>query len=938
MRHTTIILLTILLCFLPASLVAQGLPLLTNYSAKDYGAHNNNFDILTDDDGVVYVANFEGLLYFDKSRWQIIHTPGINRITSLFRDHNKRIWTCGYNFLGYLDTDTYGRLQLKAIDLGTLHGEVGQLREENEQLCFSMTNGISYRLEEMSIVKLEGQAQSTGENETQILNLDDGLTVIVEPGNGLVLKSKNGQTICHLTEENGLCSNSISRVTYDGHGTLWGATSKGIFAVAIPSKYAIYNAYQGLKGELTDIEELDSVLFVSTSHGVFRKEGAHFLPIENISHMCWQLYQKGHTLLAATSTGIFSIDAKGNARQLSNENATAVMGTPDLFYSGEMNGVVLNNQGQRTTVADIEKATKIYIDSDQCLWIEDIYGQVWQKPLSAATFRLASEKGDIATMVVNNKKVNIISVTDTIDFPQFTIADKFGYTWMTNYEGKKLHAMKGETPAESLAEEIAPFSDNVIKALYHEKDFLWIGGEFGLINIANNYSDASLSTTPRLRIRNVILHNDSVVWGGFGDYPQSLPQFDSNDHNVTITYALDFPSYAGITHYRYRMNGGFWSAWSPLTQVTFSTLATGDYTFEVQAIDPFGRTSETVSMNFSIEAPIYMKWYMQIIYLLLFGLLVYAILQWRMRRLEKEKIRLEDIVRQRTAEVTKQKNEIEEKSDRLQLALDELAMAQHKLIRQEKMATAGKLTQGLIDRILNPMNYINNFSKLSCGLLKDLKANIEDEEEHIDKDNFEDTMDVIDMLDQNLQKVEQHGLSTTRTLKAMEEILKDRSGGLAPMNLVHLLKQNEEMVRNYYKQQIDTHDIRVIFSIPDDEVPINGNAEQLSKTFMSILGNAVYAVTKKSARQQYQPEVKVTLLSTPSMATLTIEDNGIGIEQGIIHKIFDPFFTTKTTGEASGVGLYLSHEILQNHGGDISVQSEKDRFTIFTITLPILHN
>jgi signal transduction histidine kinase len=74
------------------------------------------------------------------------------------------------------------------------------------------------------------------------------------------------------------------------------------------------------------------------------------------------------------------------------------------------------------------------------------------------------------------------------------------------------------------------------------------------------------------------------------------------------------------------------------------------------------------------------------------------------------------------------------------------------------------------------------------------------------------------------------------------------------------------------------------------------------------------------------------------MATLTIEDNGIGIEQGIIHKIFDPFFTTKTTGEASGVGLYLSHEILQNHGGDISVQSEKDRFTIFTITLPILHN
>ena len=68
--------------------------------------------------------------------------------------------------------------------------------------------------------------------------------------------------------------------------------------------------------------------------------------------------------------------------------------------------------------------------------------------------------------------------------------------------------------------------------------------------------------------------------------------------------------------------------------------------------------------------------------------------------------------------------------------------------------------------------------------------------------------------------------------------------------------------------------------------------------------------------------------------TLKIRDNGIGIEQKILSKIFDPFFTTKTTGEAAGVGLYLSREIIQNHVGDISVQSVKDEFTEFTITLP----
>ena len=69
---------------------------------------------------------------------------------------------------------------------------------------------------------------------------------------------------------------------------------------------------------------------------------------------------------------------------------------------------------------------------------------------------------------------------------------------------------------------------------------------------------------------------------------------------------------------------------------------------------------------------------------------------------------------------------------------------------------------------------------------------------------------------------------------------------------------------------------------------------------------------------------------------LHFRDNGIGIEATILEKIFDPFFTTKTTGEASGIGLYLSREIVQNHGGDISVQSQKDVFTEFTITLPTL--
>ena len=83
------------------------------------------------------------------------------------------------------------------------------------------------------------------------------------------------------------------------------------------------------------------------------------------------------------------------------------------------------------------------------------------------------------------------------------------------------------------------------------------------------------------------------------------------------------------------------------------------------------------------------------------------------------------------------------------------------------------------------------------------------------------------------------------------------------------------------------------------------------------------------------PEITLHVERKNKTIKLSVRDNGIGIEEGIIGKIFDPFFTTKTTAEASGVGLYLSREIVQSHGRDIQVNSLKNEYTEFIITLPV---
>src|SRR5574344_2487759 len=135
-----IILIIIIIFHSLSTLAVGGIPFFVNYSSDVYKAHQRNFDIVCDDYGSVYVANFEGILYYDQAQWRIIHTPGISRVTSLFKDSKGRIWVGGYNVFGYLSADARGMLQLKVLHSDTstkLLGEVSAIAERDGYLVFN---------------------------------------------------------------------------------------------------------------------------------------------------------------------------------------------------------------------------------------------------------------------------------------------------------------------------------------------------------------------------------------------------------------------------------------------------------------------------------------------------------------------------------------------------------------------------------------------------------------------------------------------------------------------------------------------------------------------------------------------------------------------------------------------------------------------------------
>jgi len=112
--------------------------------------------------------------------------------------------------------------------------------------------------------------------------------------------------------------------------------------------------------------------------------------------------------------------------------------------------------------------------------------------------------------------------------------------------------------------------------------------------------------------------------------------------------------------------------------------------------------------------------------------------------------------------------------------------------------------------------------------------------------------------------------------------------------------------------------------------PMELDEKKMKQVFINLLMNAKHAVNQKG-------NIKITtsLNRDANQLLVKVTDSGHGIDKKNISRIFDPFFTTKPTGKGTGLGLSVSYGIIKNHGGDIAVESEIDKGSTFTITLPV---
>ena len=238
--------------------------------------------------------------------------------------------------------------------------------------------------------------------------------------------------------------------------------------------------------------------------------------------------------------------------------------------------------------------------------------------------------------------------------------------------------------------------------------------------------------------------------------------------------------------------------------------------------------------------------------------------------------------------------------------LEQLETRQRQLLRSEKLAALGTLLSGVAHELNNPLSNIST----SCEILK--------EEVGTDSTVFSSEL---------LEQIDTETWRARRIVRSLLDYARDHDFRRETIALASLVDDSLRLLKAQIPAQVD-----IVADVPET-LSVSGDRQRLQQVVFNLLGNALDALEGAG-------EIRIMArrdATTPFIA-IEIHDNGHGIPADILPRIFDPFFTTKDVGHGLGLGLFIVFEIIEEHGGSISVTSDPETGTHFLIRLPAQEN
>ena len=232
-------------------------------------------------------------------------------------------------------------------------------------------------------------------------------------------------------------------------------------------------------------------------------------------------------------------------------------------------------------------------------------------------------------------------------------------------------------------------------------------------------------------------------------------------------------------------------------------------------------------------------------------------------------------------------------------------------IRSEQLAGVGELAAGVAHEINNPINGIINYAQMLIN-------------------NARDSLEAKDIG----ERIVKEGDRVARIVASLLSFARRGSDRKVVTSIDEILSESLTLVGTQIRKDAIILEVDVAHDLP----PIMCVPQEIEQVFLNIMNNARYALNKRypdnAENKQLAIFATVRELDENRVIRISFRDSGTGISPDIVDKVMSPFFSTKPKGKGTGLGLSISQDIVNAHGGDLTIESADGEFTTVSVDLP----
>lgn len=787
-----------------------------------------------------------------------------------YRDSEGTIWLIGTD--GTLSTFKNGQIESLGLEkVSDYH--FNSMFEDREGTLWFATNLNGLVAINKSKVRNIGAKEGLSTNNILSLHQDEQKRLYIGTrGGGLNILS--GNTIKHYGMQDGIAANTVHTIAEDSSGTIWiGYLREGIdrFSPGGMKNYKFGNNY-----ETNTVRSIytasDGTLWAGTYGGLIQ-----FDP-ENENHKIYT-HKDG---LSGTKIRYITEDDDG------------------AIWTGSLDGGVSrfhNGAFQNFTIEEglsSNNIRSIYIDE--------------QEP---ETIWIGSENNGLNRL--RNGEIKWVNTEDGL--PDHIIhwisQDKNGWLWMSSNRGVfKINKKELNDYLDGISQNFTllrygsaegmrnPEANGAVQeaGLRTPNGYFMFATQEG-VAIFNANREKENTIPPTIIIQEVRAGGESFQPDKV-ELPSGYSTFEIDFHALTFVAPEK-------TRYRYRLVNydDHWNDISGDRTITYANIPAGKYTFEVLAANNDGIWTESPARaTITIPPLFYEQVWFYLALLIVVGGLYYGVSQLRYNYLLKRQKKLTDIIETQTAQIRKEKNEIQEFSEIIKKQAEQL---------RESNITKDKFFSLIAHDLRNPFQALLGLTELTL-------MDVDEKENPALKENLD------------------HVYASAKSLHSfVEDLLKWASlqnGKMKPSPELINLNDLSERIIQLFEHVAEQKQIEIILE-DRDEVNVFADLNMLETILRNLVSNAL----------KFTPhggEIKLTVQENTANNTCTIKvkDTGIGMPPEMVNNLLQIDTNSSRTGtnneKGTGLGLFICKEMIALHNGLLEVKSKQNRGTTFTITLP----